>query len=217
MGRSFKIGTNQNAVKILKRSCVLIYNIHMGKQSPKACLRQGTREWKLLRVLKEIGSLSLDSMLPKQYPEARLWRVVFGIDKNVNIPEERKKELRLVISKTLSRLKEKGLVVKQGTTRNVLWKVTAKSKEVAKENNFLPEDGRLRIVVFDVPESRKYARKWLRDELIAAGYALLQKSVWVGKRPMAESFYNEISDHDLFENVHIFEVKEQGTLMNIDV
>ncbi len=188
----------------------------MGKQCPKACLRQGTHEWKLLRVLKEIGSLSLDSMLPKQYPEAQLWRVVFGIDKNENISEERKKELRLVISKTLSRLKEKGLVAKQGTTRNVSWRVTAKSREVTRENNFLPEDGRLRVVVFDVPESQKYARRWLRNELIAAGYVLLQKSVWMGKRPLAESFYNEIADHGLFGNVHIFEVKEQGTLMNVD-
>ncbi len=40
-------------------------------------------------------------------------------------------------------------------------------------------DKRWRIVIFDIPESRRKARDLLRDRLIAIGFVRLQASVWV--------------------------------------
>ena len=40
-------------------------------------------------------------------------------------------------------------------------------------------DGRWRIVIFDIPESRRLLRQRLRDALFQIGYVKLQNSVWV--------------------------------------
>lgn len=40
-------------------------------------------------------------------------------------------------------------------------------------------DGRWRVLIFDIPEKRKWLRNRLRDTLSAVGFRMLQKSVWV--------------------------------------
>jgi CRISPR-associated endonuclease Cas2 len=80
----------------------------------------------------------------------------------------------------------------------------------------MKEDGRLRIVVFDIPEDQKYDRACIRAELIASGFVMLQKSVWIGRRPLLEKFVRDLATRDLLSCVHIFEIKESGTLHNLD-
>jgi hypothetical protein len=45
---------------------------------------------------------------------------------------------------------------------------------------------------------------------------MLQKSVWIGKRPLPEYFLEMLRERELFEYFHIFEIKESGTLRNLD-
>ena len=63
------------------------------------------------------------------------------------------------------------------------------------ENRYLvlnkPWDGKLRIVIFDIPEHKKGWRDWIRQELILLQFQQLQKSVHIGKYPLPESFYKE--------------------------
>ena len=40
-------------------------------------------------------------------------------------------------------------------------------------------DGRWRMLMFDIPEKEKSAREALRDKLIAMGFVLFQKSIWI--------------------------------------
>lgn len=40
-------------------------------------------------------------------------------------------------------------------------------------------DGRWRILIFDIPEKRRWIRDRIRDTLLAVGFKRLQRSVWV--------------------------------------
>jgi len=48
------------------------------------------------------------------------------------------------------------------------------------------------IVMFDVPETRKAEREWLRWHLKKFNYFMIQKSVWVGPSPLPKEFLDYI-------------------------
>mgnify|MGYP001567770419 CR=1 FL=1 len=44
------------------------------------------------------------------------------------------------------------------------------------------------IVMFDIPETKKAEREWLRWHLKKFNYSMIQKSVWVGPSPLPKEF-----------------------------
>ena len=74
------------------------------------------------------------------------------------------------------------------------------------------KDGVTRLVIFDVPEKHRKKRDVLRINLIASDFKQLQKSVWVGYSPLPKDFIELITDLRLDKMVHIFDVKNKGTL-----
>jgi DNA-binding transcriptional regulator PaaX len=48
------------------------------------------------------------------------------------------------------------------------------------------------IVMFDVPETKKAEREWLRWHLKKFNYFMIQKSVWVGPSPLPKEFLGYI-------------------------
>ena len=53
------------------------------------------------------------------------------------------------------------------------------------------------IVMFDIPETKKAEREWLRWHLKKFNYSMIQKSVWVGPSPLPKRFL------DYIENIKI--------------
>lgn len=120
----------------------------------------------------------------------------------------------------LARLKKQGLI--ESPSRGI-WQATKKAiglyaavseKKIAYER-FLLEHGKKRntIIIFDVPEKKSSIRNYLRSELVALGYELLQKSVWIGGGPLPEEFINYLKEKDLFSAVHIFTIQKFGTIV----
>lgn len=112
---------------------------------------------------------------------------------------------------TLSRLKQRGLIA---NTRGA-WHITALGKQkLTKRARARSEraDARQKrkslIIIFDIPESLKPKRNWLRRELIALGFEMLQKSVWLGPAPLPRSFLDKLKDLDLIPYIKFFEAKE---------
>ncbi|PJB50716.1 MAG: hypothetical protein CO102_00210 [Candidatus Brennerbacteria bacterium CG_4_9_14_3_um_filter_43_9] len=182
-------------------------------------LRKDTGEWRLLRFLNDLTYEFLDLSLPRSYrSRTALLRAFFGLDsKSKKFTESDWQRYKKLFSATLTRLKRKGYIVRQRTGNQFSWKMSQQGKKTIEDfqGDVLPEDGISRLFVFDIPESKRYYRDWIRIELVASGYALLQKSVWFGTRPLGESFLKELVGKDLFQYIHFFEVKDEGTLRNL--
>ncbi len=188
----------------------------MPKLSPRVKIKTDTREYKLLSFLNEVESVILDAFFPKKYPEAALWRDFFGIDYKNDMDNNK---INYFISKTLVRLKNKGLISKNGSTKKSIWKINNEGKKILYSLNRLSlpkKDGKTRLVIFDIPEIKKYCRQWIRDELIRHNFKMLQKSVWIGQRPLSEEVLRHDNMKKIIDNVHILEIKDLGTLENID-
>lgn len=66
-------------------------------------------------------------------------------------------------------------------------------------------DGKWRIVVWDIPETRREARDVLRFKLKMLGFKLLQKSIWVSKKNCTKELREFIMKVGIKDWVLVFE------------
>ncbi|MBI4120502.1 MAG: CRISPR-associated endonuclease Cas2 [Parcubacteria group bacterium] len=162
----------------------------------------------ILEKLQEAGELTLDAVLPQSRVEARVWRTLLGLPAGYEFSPR-------TFSAVLSRLKKQGLVSKSGSHRKSLWSLARKGSDALVDvidSELPPEDGIIRLVMFDIPEKERRKRDLVRLELAACGYSKLQRSVWLGYRPLPDKFMKSLDDLKLKGKLHIVSVDKGGTL-----
>jgi len=118
----------------------------------------------------------------------------------------------------LNYLKREGFIEKQSGKDSIFWKITASglkklvSMKENKTNYEAEKDDKLKIITFDIPETLKKQRVWLREALRMLGFKMLQKSVWVGKSKIPEQFLFDLRKNNILSCVHIVEVGKSGTM-----
>ena len=65
------------------------------------------------------------------------------------------------------------------------------------------------IVMFDVPETKKAEREWLRWHLKKFNYIMIQKSVWVGPSPLPKNFLNYVKNIGLKNDIKTFKLAKE--------
>lgn len=115
----------------------------------------------------------------------------------LGIPKFKDKPYGSMLS-TMSYLKKKELIEQSDKG----WHLTPAGKRYMKrkedslqqfEHNFAKDAQKNLIVMFDVPETKKAEREWLRWHLKKFNYKMIQKSVWVGPSPLPKEFMDYIS------------------------
>lgn len=126
-------------------------------------------------------------------------------------PHDFSSRSRETVSTTLSRMKKRGLVSRSGSKKRAVWRITREGKrhfQVRVDSALPPEDGKVRLVIFDVPERERRKRDWLRYHLLACDYSPLQKSVWMGTRPLPADLNDEFKSIGLTSYVHIVSLEK---------
>lgn len=94
----------------------------------------------------------------------------------------RRRKYRSILA-ARERLVKHGLLRRNGKFLELTAKGERKLREWEHCNYKLPRpevwDGRWRILIFDIPEKRRWLRDRIRDTLQAIGFKRLQRSVWV--------------------------------------
>jgi len=112
---------------------------------------------------------------------------VLSVIKQIEKGIKRKKNLKYSINSSFARLREKGLIEIVEVNGKKVARVTTKGEkqlDFLDRHNFklkIPKkwDGRWRVVIFDIKESKKRIRALLRVTLLQIGFIRLQNSVWV--------------------------------------
>lgn len=127
----------------------------------------------------------------------------------------------------LNKLKREGFIEKHKNGKTMLWKITKdglaklgilnKLKYFSLSNIDYEKinDGKVRIITFDIPEKERRKRDWLRAALTSLKYSLLQQSVWIGKTKIPEKFLNDLREKQIISYIHIFEISRGGTIKKI--
>ena len=178
-------------------------------------MKYGSLTKEILHVLADTGYTVLDGFLPPQYPEAKLARILLGVDRRRS-----RSDAKHLLSSTLHRLKQQGLVNCTWHHKTAQWKLTHGGKiflakiNAAEKNPYelSPEDGIIRIVAFDIPEKLRTKRNWLREQLLACDYHLLQRSIFLGKRPLPDAFILRVDEMRIRKYLHIASLTQSGTI-----
>lgn len=122
-------------------------------------------------------------------------------------PHDFSRHSKNTISVTLSGMKKQKLISTLGPKKKTVWHITQKGKthfkNLGSELDLPPKDGKTRIFMFDIPEDRRQERNWLRKELLSYDYAPLQKSVFVGTRPLPTKLLKELKKRELMSHTHV--------------
>jgi DNA-binding transcriptional regulator PaaX len=154
---------------------------------------------------------------PGNYRDLRMRLIgdTYLADKKLD-EEIRQKELRAkekVINATLWRLRKNGMIENLGGSwfLTKLGKTKTKKKDILKDHLVYPKikisDDKI-IISFDIPESHRRYRNWLRIELVHLGFKIMQKSVWLGPSPLPKEFIKALQDRKLIAYLKFFEAKE---------
>jgi len=74
------------------------------------------------------------------------------------------------------------------------------------------DDGTLKIIAFDIPESMKRKRAWIRAVLRNLDFHMLQRSLWAGTTKLPVSFLKDLHRLQLISCVKIFSVAKSGNI-----
>lgn len=121
------------------------------------------------------------------------------------------------LSQAVRRLKEKGLVeYEENKTKQLIIKLTTLGKDAIGDLASLEQewDGKFRIVIFDIPESKYVVRDLFRRRLRDWGFKMWQQSVWVTKNNVTERLRRLIDKLEINEWVAVIE-SDDPTLKNI--
>lgn len=180
----------------------------------------------LSRIILETLAVSSEIMIGSflvPHPKTRMARLLLGLDPFSRRPRYSSPEAaKHSLSSMLYHLKKDGLVVMHGPKKKALWSITQKGRRVLRKSpppqhhtavdELPPEDGISRLVAFDVPEKQRAKRQWLRVALMSCGFQPIQRSVFLGHRPLSEDIVKEISDMDMDRYIHIVSIQKHGTL-----
>ena len=187
---------------------------------------------KILNLLRELDKIDTQSFFGhysskyvwQQYAKVNLRRAGWKSKKEI-IAEQKALELKRFYS-TLYNLKKQGFIIKDRVANKFsFWRLTKsglnklldlelkfKDRLESLKPAYLEKDS-LKLVIFDIPEKRKRYRQWLRETLINFGFKMLQKSVWLGENKLPENFIHALRRLNSLDCVHIFSIKDRGTLL----
>jgi len=114
---------------------------------------------------------------------------------------------------TLSRLKERGYVDNSGSG----WCLTKAGKLYSRKTNlmsYFPSPFKknvppTNIISFDIPESQRVLRNWLRNQIKIFGYEMLQQSLWLGPGPLPPTFLKRLEEFGIKKNIKIFPIRKR--------
>ena len=131
----------------------------------------------ILRTIFVTGAIGISLVAPN------VLSAIYKLEKS----SQRKKNLKYVINNSFTRLRENGLIIVKeinGIRTVCITKKGEDKLDFLDKHDFklqIPKkwDGRWRVVIFDIKESRSKTRFLLRKTLAQIGFIRLQNSVWL--------------------------------------
>ena len=121
----------------------------------------------------------------------------------------------------ISKLKQEGLVAK---TKQGALTITKDGRDYLEERSQTlswlttytiirnQNKNALNLIIFDIPETQRLKRDWLRFQLANLEFRPLQKSVMFGNNVLPKEFITDLKKYEILPYVHILSVDKKGTI-----
>lgn len=118
------------------------------------------------------------------------------------------------VKTTVSRLLKEKKIEKRGGPEATYYRLTPLGRELAKTPFFSKNQGPKRwlgswqIVVYDIPETKKVERNFLRRKLKELGFGYWQKSTWVSPFDVNRELRRFLTGHNFIGRVSVLEARQ---------
>jgi len=115
------------------------------------------------------------------------------------------------LKSAINQLKKKKFIVKDDSG----WFLTPMGKKYIEkkydsliqfESQFSKNDSKNLLVMFDIPETKKAEREWLRWHLKKFHYQMIQRSVWRGPSPLPKEFIDYLKKIKIYNNLKMLKI-----------
>lgn len=149
------------------------------------------------------------------------------ITRHLAVQENTRKNQQRIYN-LLNKLSREGLIQKTSDKNGAKWKITPNGKAkkeaiVSALASALPipeykieRSSFFILVIFDIPETERRKRVWLRRVLKNLEFRMLQKSVWLGKTKVPSEFLETLNEFNLLTFVEIFSISKTGSLRQVN-
>lgn len=127
-------------------------------------------------------------------------------------PKDFEKRSNPTIRSALSRMKQQGWIVSEKKRNKVYYTITHTGRlRILLKNVFKikkrPHDRLSTVIIFDIPETKRKARYFLRRLLLKNGFINLQKSVMIGPFELPSEFFELLLELKIREHVTMMKSK----------
>jgi DNA-binding transcriptional regulator PaaX len=155
--------------------------------------------YELLSKIEELADLLPSPLEGKSNYQKRLWKMMAGYP-----PTQ--------VSKSLYYLQQKKHIKKKVVENQQIYELTISGRQklllstIAK-TKWKSSDGNSCIIVFDIPESKRRYRRFIRKLLLDNGFINLQKSVLIGPEFLSKDFFDILEEWKLRRHVTLIKGK----------
>lgn len=162
-------------------------------------LKKSSLSYAILGILEK----SIDGYVRMEDFAINSYDYAYGYDRSLS---------KSALSKAIKRLREKGYVEQSVLDQKIILKLTSEGGNFLKPDEFSKNDwdGKWRIVIFDIPESKRVIRNLFRRNLKKWEFKNLQKSVWISKRDVYLKLVKYIEELNLSQWVLVIETDKIG-------
>ena len=126
----------------------------------------------------------------------------------------RRKQTKQQFSQLIYRLKKNGYIKIKNLKQNEGIVLTKKGAEkvlkvkLKTKNNKKRSDGKWQMIIFDIPEEKRYLRNLLREKLLFLKYKMLQRSIWICPYDVSKETEFVLRKYSLDSYIKLFLIEE---------
>lgn len=156
----------------------------------------------LLEEIRDVGGI-----------RSNLYGNVYGF-----VPENIKKTS---YKNSVSKMIKSDLIEKSIENGNPVLRITSQGRKILTRNFPLfnlqqkPWDRKWRVLIFDIPEKKRWRRDSSRNKLKNLGFGMIQQSVWISPHPFDDDIREFVNNLGLTKNVFLF-ISDKSEVGGID-
>lgn len=123
--------------------------------------------------------------------------------------QKKRKSSQNVYYQNINRLKKRGILEDDNKTIYLSQKGKTFFQNSCKMIKNKPLKNNKVLIIFDIPETKRKVRTWIRNQIKEWDFKMIQKSVWIGYGPLPKEFTERLKYLKVSDGVKVYNLRKK--------
>lgn len=123
--------------------------------------------------------------------------------------QKRRKISQSVYYQSIYRLKRRGILEDKNNIFSLSQKGKISFQDPYRKVKDEPSKSNKILIIFDIPETKRKVRTWIRNQIKEWDFEMVQKSVWIGYGPLPKEFTERLKFLKVNEGVKVYNLRKK--------